>query len=230
MTENRGGQTDGLAPVIPLFGGSEASVSGAEAPTRDEALPEGVAGAEPTWHATWTAEPPVPVAESADDEAVREAAEALLVKRLRTRSLSEREAADVLRGEGLDREAALLVVDAFRERGYLDDQRLAEQLVHNGIDRKSQGRRSIAQTLVKRGLPREVIDVALAETEDDDQERALEFARKKATSMRSLDRDTALRRLVGQLSRRGFPGNVAMAVARQALDEGAPAGRIVRFE
>jgi regulatory protein len=51
----------------------------------------------------------------------------------------------------------------------------------------------------------------------------------KARSMSSLDRDTALRRLVGQLSRRGYGGSVAMTAARQALDENGSGGSGVRF-
>jgi regulatory protein len=74
-----------------------------------------------------------------------------------------------------------------------------------------------------------VADAALAELPDDDADRALDFARTKARSMSSLDRDTALRRLVGQLSRRGYGGSVAMTAARQALDENGSGGSGVRF-
>ena len=73
-------------------------------------------------------------------------------------------------------------------------------------------------------------DAALAELPDDDAERALEFARSKAGSLRSLERDVALRRLAGQLARRGYGGSVALNAARTALDENTrPTGR-VRFE
>ena len=51
-----------------------------------------------------------------------------------------------------------------------------------GIERKGQGRRAIAQTLAQRGIPRDVVDAALATLPDDDAERALEFARTKARS------------------------------------------------
>ena len=78
----------------------------------------------------------------------------------------------------------------------------------------------IAQELARRGVPREVADVALAALPDDDAERALRFARTKARSMASLDRNTALRRLTGQLTRRGYGGSIALNAAREALDEG----------
>ena len=93
---------------------------------------------------------------------------------------------------------------------------------------KGQGRQVIAQSLAKRGVPRDVADAALATLPDDDYERAIEFARGKARSLQSLDRDTALRRLTGQLARRGYGGSIAMTAARTALDEQA-SGSSVRF-
>jgi len=150
------------------------------------------------------------------------------VKKLRGRQLSVSEAKTYLGQYDLDADAVGAILDAFLERGYLDDARLAEQVVHAGVDRKGQGRQVIAQSLAKRGVPRDVADAALAELPDDDAERALEFARSKAGSLRGLDRDTALRRLTGQLARRGYGGSIAMTAARAALDEKAP-GSSVRF-
>ncbi|WP_235038027.1 regulatory protein RecX [Microbacterium sp. 18062] len=111
------------------------------------------------------------------------------------------------------------ILDRMRRLGYLDDRTLAEQIVHAGVDRRGQGRQVIAQTLAKRGVPRDIAAAALAEMPDDDLERALEFARRKAASIGGRDDQAALRRLVGQLSRRGYPSSVAMSAARRALDE-----------
>ena len=70
--------------------------------------------------------------------------------------------------------------------------------------------------------------------EDDDEERALEFARTKAQSLLRVDDETALRRLTGQLARRGYGGGVAMNAARTAMREArrGSGGRShgVRFE
>lgn len=234
-----GGEAETLAPVIPLFGG----------PVPDAPPPE------PAWNATWADDP-----EPADDDGydrfgndtshlrvasgsaaagsaaagsaadARERAEKSLLKKLRARSLSVREARGVLRDHELDDEAIDELIASFERLGYLDDARLAEQLVHSGSDRKGQGRKAIAQTLAKRGVARDIADAALEELPDDDFERALEFARTKASSMRGLERDVAVRRLAGQLARRGYGGPVAMNATRQALDElSRPVGR-VRFE
>ncbi|MFB8892587.1 MULTISPECIES: regulatory protein RecX [Microbacterium] len=155
----------------------------------------------------------------ADDAAVRARAERTLLKRLRGRSLSVREARDVLREAELAEADADAVIAAFLDNGYLDDSRLAEQLLDGALGRKAQGATAIAQTLSRRGLDREVIDIAMASLPDDEAERALEFARQRARGMSGLDHDVALRRLHGQLARRGFRGSVALDAARQALSE-----------
>lgn len=221
-----------LAPVIPLFGPRSGAPEPPRTPHARGGSPVAGSGAEPvtgSWHVTWTDD--VERSElDVDTASAREAAEKVLLKKLRTRSLSEREARAVLRSEGLDDPVIDAVVEGLLRHGYLDDLRLAEHLVYIGSDRKRQGRQAIARTLASRGIPREVVDAVLSETHDDDAARALEFARLKARSLHTLERDVALRRLVGQLSRRGYPGTVAMTAARAALDEAGSATSSVRFE
>ncbi len=134
------------------------------------------------------------------------------------------EARLVLKGFGkdadrLDASAIDDILDDFCRRGYLDDVVLAGQLVTSGVERKGQGRVALSRALAQRGIPREVIDAALDELPDDDAERALEYARTKARGLARLEHDAALRRLVGQLSRRGYNGSVAMTAAKTALAE-----------
>ena len=136
----------------------------------------------------------------------------------------------MLREHDLDEADLEGIIDRFVSLGYLDDAALAEQLIDKATSRKAQGRMAIAQGLAQRGIPRDVIDEALDQLPDDEAERALEFARSKARGLEGLDRDTALRRLAGQLARRGY-GSVALSVARRALDEtSAPPRHGVRFE
>ncbi|MRH29250.1 RecX family transcriptional regulator [Microbacterium sp. SYP-A9085] len=223
MTPDDGGEQNGLAPVIPLFGGpapatERGDAAGAERPT---AAPSAASRDTPTWHTVWDEPDDDALDEDALDDAARserEAAERSLTRKLRTRQLSVSEGRVVLAAHSLDADVVAAVLHAFERRGYLDDRALAEQLVHSAVQRKGQGRAVIAQTLAKRGLRRDVIDLALAELPDDDAERALEFARQKARSMRGLERDVALRRLAGQLARRGY-GAAALDAARRALDE-----------
>lgn len=234
MSAGDRGEGDELAPVIPLFGGTlPAPSGGVETPDEPPARP---------WHASWIGDDSDASDGAVDDrtstastdvqsdaDADLEVAERGLLKRLRGRSLSVSEARTLVREQGLAPDAAEALLERFQALGYLDDLLLAEQLVHAGVERKGQGRRVIAQTMSSRGIPRDVVDAVLAELPDDDDERALEFARSKARSMASLDRDTALRRLTGQLARRGYGGSAAMSAARTALDEVQTPGSRVRF-
>ncbi|MCI1017842.1 RecX family transcriptional regulator [Microbacterium sp. C5A9] len=167
---------------------------------------------------------PAEAADAPSADEARTSAEELLVRKLRTRSLSISEARLVLRGferNGVRLESSQIddVLDEFERRGYLDDGALAEQLIRAGFERKGQGRVALSRALAQRGIPRDVIDSALSELPDDDAARALDFARTKASSLARLEHDTALRRLVGQLARRGYNGSVAMSAAKAALAE-----------
>ena len=265
MSDTRGGDSERIAPIIPLFGDSSRKSADA-APSSDEVpaleKPGRRTDAE-LWRSTWdeptssaagadqsdgtpsdrhpargasaraasersaTSTPrlralPDTGGETADLDAAEErraTAEEALVRKLRSRSLSVSEAGTVLRGHELDAGMVADVIDDFCRRGYLDDDALASALVMSGVERKGQGRVALSRSLSQRGIPRDVIDRALDELPDDDDERALEFARTKARSLSRLDPDTALRRLVGQLARRGYNGAVAMKAAKTALRE-----------
>lgn len=220
MTDNNGEQR-GLAPVIPMFGGrvhraSDLPGGGAQTGCGDydrHSVGAPAAGLDCCDGGDFD-EPDV-----FDLDEVRRNAEQALLRKLRARSLSVSEARQVLRGHGLDSAEIDDVIDDYCHRRYLDDAELARQLVMSGVDRKGQGRVALSRALSQRGIARETADAALAELPDDDAERALEFARTKARSLSRLEFEVALRRLVGQLARRGYGGSVAMTAARTALSE-----------
>ncbi len=230
-----------LAPVVPLFGGVVPDRPAAGADEVPETDPRGA----DEWHTTWrgAAAPPVVGAETlppddvedesdgagGDAQVIADRATRRLERALAARGMSEHEARDRLRRDNVEPHAVEDIIDRLLRVGAIDDDRLAEQLLHAALTRKNQGRRAIAQALAKRGIARESIDAALEELPDDDHERALEFARGKAPQLARFDHETALRRLVGQLSRRGFGGSLVMSVARQALDEAQSGTTSVRF-
>jgi regulatory protein len=90
------------------------------------------------------------------------------------------------------------------------------------------GRAAVARTIAQRGIERSVIDEVLDSEPNDDAQRALDFARKKAASLGYLDREVAVRRLAGQLARRGFSAS-ALSVASRAVDEARKPAGGVRF-
>lgn len=225
MEEQHGGEREHLAPVTFLPGVArvtEPASSGFERSARSRpvtfsedywAEDEDVPAEQEPSSAVEATVPDEPV----DRERLRETAATSLVRSLGRRGLSISEATARLRAEGLDDHEVTSVVAEFIERGWLDDAVLAEQLVHSASTRKNMGARAIRQLLMKRQLTREAIDEAIAELPDDDAERALELARTKARALVRYDDETALRRLMGMLARRGFGGSVAGHAARTAL-------------
>jgi len=87
---------------------------------------------------------------------------------------------------------------------------------------------AVKRRLRQRGIAGDVADAAVAsvvETESvDDAERCDVAAQKRARQLRSFDKATAQRRLVGFLMRRGFSGDLVFAAARRALDGWGRAG------
>ncbi|HYI50343.1 MAG TPA: regulatory protein RecX [Microbacterium sp.] len=212
---SRQARAPGLAPVTYLPGAAPID----ETPARWAIPLESAPDDEGDTDRPEAEEPDGPSAEEAED---------LLTRRLRRSALSEREARTFLVQRRIDPSVAEAAIERFMSRGWIDDAVLAEQLLYAGTSRKGQGRRAIAQTLSARGVARDVADAALARLPDDDDDRALEYARSKAHGLRSYDLDTAMRRLMGQLARRGYSGSVASTAARTALTEQRSSGG-VRF-
>jgi regulatory protein len=103
-------------------------------------------------------------------------------------------------------------VDAAIERltaaGLLDDAAFARVFVRAKVSSQGFSRRRLQQELAKRGVPRDIADVAIVEVLHDDEvdeganiERA---ALKKLRTLRGLDEETQRRRLYGYLARRGY--------------------------
>lgn len=236
MTSSGGDGGERLAPITYLPGADRPAVSNEAAYPSDEPVRWAVpleSSAAPFARDTGTGAPePLRLSGGSEVESGESAtveAEDALTKRLRRSALSEREARAFLAQRDVDTSIIEATIERFVGRGWIDDAVLAEQLLHAGTTRKGQGRRAIAQALAARGIPRDIADAALADLPDDDAERALEYARSKAHGLRSYDMDTALRRLIGQLSRRGYGGSVASIAARTALTESRGGTGGVRF-
>lgn len=115
-------------------------------------------------------------------------------------------------------EADEVVLDC-ESRLYLDDLGLARVLAETLRARKRASRSQIRMKLRERLLPDGVIETALGELDEDEEHELLRAAAsERARKMGGLDRQTAERRLLGFLARRGWSGERAVRVAREALD------------
>jgi regulatory protein len=162
--------------------------------------------------------PPEPDAEQIADR---------IVRGLSRKSLSVAEVEARLYAEGVSEVEAGEIVERFQRFGYLDDLRMAEQLVASLRERKKLGRSSIAQELKARKLDPDCISAALDELDGDDEYTvALELAQKRLPSLRSLSDEVAERRLSGFLARRGYASATIQKVVRATVRK---PGSSVRF-
>ena len=143
----------------------------------------------------------------------------LVVSRLRRSALSVAEVRAVLVEHGLDDVEVEEWIERYERFGYLDDARLAEQVVHSHGVRRGRGSGAILQELGRRGvdasIARTVVDELDPETE---LENARAVAERRARQLTGLDRQTAERRLSAFLARRGYPGDVVREAVSAALE------------
>lgn len=173
----------------------------------------GTAGADPT-----------PRVDPATRAAALEAAEQRALAALRRGDRSREElrrdlAGDAgLEAEGLDAADIDALLDRLTDLGYVDDERMAEHLADRLTERKRLGTEGLRRALRERRLDDAAIASVLAERDRDDEfDRAAELASDRAERMRGLDHDTAMRRLVAFLQRRGYGQGVAVIAAGEAL-------------
>lgn len=135
------------------------------------------------------------------------------------RPRSEREVRDRLRKRDFSQPAIDQAIERMRGWGYLDDQAFAEWWVGNRAEHRPRGKRLLAGELRSRGVSSEVVGDVLEEAELDEHAAALELARKRVSSLSSLDRPTQERRLAAFLGRRGYGWDVIKPVMKEVFGE-----------
>ena len=146
---------------------------------------------------------------------------------------SRAEIVELLRRRELDENDIQLEVSRLEAVGLINDYELAETLVRTLRDRKALGGSAITAELRRRKIDPAAIEQALSDagdTRDDELTRAREVAAKRAPQLRSLDAETARRRLSAFLMRKGYSGSIVASAVASALSSNAPTSRGPRFE
>jgi len=223
-----------LAPVTYLRGAGRAAPGRADGAAADAtAAPPGggtVAAAQPVPDHSAAETRPDRAGETRPDRAGKAATRAanVSIHQLARRGMSRWELGQVLAKRGVDDALATAELDRLESVGLLDDAALAVTLVYTQHTRRGLGRAAIAQELRRRHVDAAIIEDALAEIADDDElERATELALKRVPQLRSVDDETAARRLNGFLARKGYGGSVVRAAVDKAM---ATRGGRVHFE
>jgi len=152
----------------------------------------------------------------ADPESV---ARTILLNQLTGRARTRSELATKLSSRDVPEEIATRLLDRFEEVGLVDDAAFAREWVEQRQSGKGLAKRALAQELRRKGIDDETAREALDEIDADDEvEVARALVRAKLRTVRNLDRDKAVRRLVGMLARKGHSSSVAFRVVKQELD------------
>ncbi|GAA2038972.1 hypothetical protein GCM10009819_24950 [Agromyces tropicus] len=147
----------------------------------------------------------------------------LIVTRLRRSSLSVSEVRAILVEHGLDDDEVEDWIERYERLGYLDDRRLAEQLVHSHGLRRGRGSGALLHELGRRGIDDELAREAVDALDPDVEfEQALEVAERRARQLGGLDRHVAERRLSAFLMRRGYGGELVRRAVGVALGGNGP--------
>ena len=113
------------------------------------------------------------------------------------------------------------VIERFTEVGLLDDQAFARSWVLSRSQSRGLARSALRRELLAKGVDTDLIDVALAQVDDEAElRRAMDVASRRASHLRGESRGTAVRRLSAYLMRRGYSPAVAGKVSREALEAG----------
>ena len=157
--------------------------------------------------------------QAAPDPAV--VARNIMLRKLTASARTRSELAQLLAERGIPDEVATSALDRFVEVGLIDDAAFAANYV--AARSANRGRTALRGELKRRGVQDELASQALdAVAPADERANAVRLVTRKLPTMAGLDRTTRVRRLVGQLVRRGFSPGLAFDILNE-LDPPGPA-------
>jgi len=192
---------------------STSSEGGGRRSTRRRRPPAGRRGAR---HDVEPSEEEVDLGPEADPESV---GRKILLDQLTGRARSRSDLAKKLAERNVPDEIAAQLLDRFEEVGLIDDAAFARDWVAQRQEGRGLARRALAQELRRKGIDDEIAREALDSVDADDEvEAARLLVQRKLRSVRGLDQQVAIRRLVGMLARKGYSSGVSFKVVREELD------------
>jgi regulatory protein len=150
-------------------------------------------------------------------------ARSIVLRKLTAAPRTRSQLADDLRRRLVPDDVAEKVLDRFTEVGLINDRAFADEWVRSRHAVRGLSRRALTHELKKKGVADDLVADAVSEVGDDDERRAAEeLVARRLPSLRRFDRDVQIRRLVGMLARKGYPGGLAMSVVLAAVSRPDP--------
>lgn len=146
------------------------------------------------------------------------AAKAICLRLLTGQARPRAGLATALRQRGIPDDVADRVLDRFTDLGLIDDQAYAEMFVAAKHRDRALGATALRNELRRKGLDEVVVDEAVRAVDADaERDRAAALIDRRVDAAMVNGIQTARRRLVGLLARRGYSAEVASSVVEQAL-------------
>jgi regulatory protein len=134
------------------------------------------------------------------------------LKLLSYKGRSEREMEERLRKRGASHEVIVSTIQYLRNAGLLNDLSLAESLKREALTNRMLSQNGARNFILRRGIPKTIVDSLFRSDENTDFENALRFADKKLRLLEKYPALTAKRRLYHLLLRRGYSVGTIMKV------------------
>ncbi|MCU1680755.1 MAG: recX [Amycolatopsis sp.] len=137
---------------------------------------------------------------------------------LAARPRAQGELRQTLRRKGFDDETIEVLLGKLDKAGLVDDAAFAELWVQARHTHRGLSRTAIVAELKRKGVDEEIAVAAASEVDrESEEQRARELVRKKLRSLGEVDEQTAIRRLLGVLGRKGYPQGLSYSVIREEL-------------
>jgi regulatory protein len=133
---------------------------------------------------------------------------------------SRAQLADALRKKDIPDDAAEAVLSRFEDVGLIDDAAFARAWVESRHHSRGLAGRALSAELKQRGVAPDEIKAALDEglSPEDELAAARRLVAAKLPGTRGQPAPQRMRRLAGQLARKGYPAGLAFRVIREALE------------
>ena len=135
-------------------------------------------------------------------------------KLLSYRGRSEKELAERLSKKGFTKPVASSTIKYLKQTGLIDDRALAESLKREVLTTKLLSHQGAKRFMLNRGIPGNIIDLALSNDVNKDIENAGKLVDRKLKTLKKCSQDTAKRRLYNLLFRRGYSTEIIMSVLK----------------
>lgn len=144
----------------------------------------------------------------------------MVLRKLDARAHSRDELARALSRKEVPEEVAGQLLDRFEELGLVDDADFAARWTASRHGARGLSRRAVGEELRRKGVPRDVIDSALAGiSADDELEAATDLARRKWRAGSGIPEERLTRRVLAALARKGYGPDQAWQALRRARAE-----------